>query len=143
MFMGEYHRNLDDKGRLIIPADFRKQIGDKMIFTKGMDGRIFGYTQEAWRKIQAKLAHLPLTKRNARKFTRLFYSGAMESEFDKQGRVNLTTTLKQHAELKKECVIVGVSDRIEIWSLKNWESFEEEANSNYDDIAENLDDIEL
>ena len=143
MFMGEYHHNLDSKGRLIIPADFRKQIGDKMIFTKGMDGCIFGYTEEVWQKVQAKLAHLPLTKRNTRKFTRLFYSGAMESEFDKQGRVNLTTTLKKHAELTKECVIVGVSDRIEIWSLKNWESFEEEATSDYDDIAENLDDIEL
>ena len=74
---------------------------------------------------------------------RLFYSGAMESEFDKQGRVNLTTTLKKHAELKKECVIVGVSNRIEIWSSERWEEFSEAANQNYDDIAEDLDDIEL
>lgn len=143
MFMGEYHHNLDSKGRLIIPADFRKQIGDKMIFTRGMEGCIFGYTEQVWQEMQAKLAHLPLTKRNARKFTRMFYSGAMESEFDKQGRVNLTTTLKQHAGLKKECVIIGVSDRIEIWSLENWTNFSDEANEDYDDIAEDLDDIEL
>lgn len=143
MFMGEYHHNLDSKGRLIIPAKLRDQIGNKMVFTRGMEGCIFGYTIDVWQEIEAKLAKLPLTKRNARNFTRLFYSGAMESEFDKQGRVNLTTTLKKHAGLTKECVIVGVSNRIEIWSKERWDSFAKEANENYDDIAENLDDIEL
>lgn len=143
MFMGEYHHNLDSKGRLIIPAKLRDQIGNKMVFTRGMEGCIFGYTIDVWQEIEAKLAKLPLTKRNARNFTRLFYSGAMESEFDKQGRVNLTTTLKKHAGLTKECVIAGVSNRIEIWSKERWDSFAKEANENYDDIAENLDDIEL
>ena len=143
MFMGEFHHNLDSKGRLIIPARLRTQIGDKMVFTRGMEGCIFGYTLDEWQKIEAKLAKLPLTKRNARSFTRLFYSGAMECEFDKQGRVNLTTTLKEHASLIKECVIVGVSDRIEIWAKERWEEFSEDANGNYDDIAEDLDDIEL
>lgn len=143
MFMGEYHHNLDSKGRLIIPAKFRDQIGENVVFTRGMEGCIFGYPLPEWQKIEAKLAKLPLTKRSARKFTRLFYSGAMETEFDKQGRVNLTTTLKTHAGLEKECVIVGVSDRIEIWSAQRWTDFAEDANENYDDIAEDLDDIEL
>ncbi|WP_297820290.1 division/cell wall cluster transcriptional repressor MraZ [uncultured Lactobacillus sp.] len=143
MFMGEYHHNLDSKGRLIIPAKFRDQIGENVVFTRGMEGCIFGYPLPEWQKIEAKLAKLPLTKRSARKFTRLFYSGAMETEFDKQGRVNLTTTLKTHAGLDKECVIVGVSDRIEIWSAQRWADFAEDANENYDDIAEDLDDIEL
>ncbi|MCH3904176.1 MAG: division/cell wall cluster transcriptional repressor MraZ [Lactobacillus sp.] len=143
MFMGEYHHNLDAKGRLIIPAKFRDQVGTKMVFTRGMEGCIFGYSEAEWDKIEARLANLPLTKRSARKFTRLFYSGAMESEFDKQGRVNLTTTLKKHAELEKECVIVGVYNRIEIWSQQRWESYEAEANENYDDIAEDLDDMEF
>ncbi|MDF7638802.1 division/cell wall cluster transcriptional repressor MraZ [Lactobacillus sp. ESL0791] len=143
MFMGEYHHNLDNKGRLIMPAKLREQIGSKMIFTRGMEGCIFGYLPNTWQEIEAKLAKLPLTKRNARNFTRLFYSGAMECEFDKQGRVNLTPTLKEHAGLVKECVIVGVSDRIEIWAKERWESFSEEANENYDDIAEDLDDIQL
>lgn len=143
MFMGEYHHNLDSKGRLIIPAKFRDQIGDEIIFTRGMEGCIFGYPQAEWQKIEAKLAKLPLTQRSARKFTRLFYSGAMETEFDKQGRVNLTSTLKEHADLIKECVIVGVSNRIEIWSEDRWQKFADEADDNYDDIAEDLDDIEL
>ena len=76
MFMGEYHHNLDSKGRLIIPAKLREQIGDKMVFTRGMEGCIFGYSMDEWSKIEAKLAKLPLTKRDARKFMRLFYSGA-------------------------------------------------------------------
>lgn len=143
MFMGEYRHNLDSKGRLIIPAKFREQIGQTVVFTRGMEGCIFGYPLSEWQKIEAKLAKLPLTKRSARKFTRLFYSGAMEAEFDKQGRVNLTTTLKAHAGLSKECVIVGVSDRIEIWSQDRWDDFAEDADDNYDDIAEDLDDIEL
>lgn len=143
MFIGEYHHNLDSKGRLIIPAKFRDQIGDEIIFTRGMEGCIFGYPQAEWQKIEAKLAKLPLTQRSARKFTRLFYSGAMETEFDKQGRVNLTATLKEHADLIKECVIVGVSNRIEIWSEDRWQKFADEADDNYDDIAEDLDDIEL
>ena len=143
MFMGEYHHNLDSKGRLIIPAKLRSQIDEKMVFTRGMEGCIFGYTIDTWHEIEAKLANLPLTKRNVRNFMRLFYSGAMESDFDKQGRVNLTKTLKDHAQLEKECVIVGVSNRIEIWSQKHWDDFCEGANQNYDDIAENLDDIGL
>ena len=74
MFMGEYHHNLDSKGRLIIPAKLRNQIGDKMVFTRGMEGCIFGYTLDVWHEIEAKLAQLPLTKRNVRNFMRLFYS---------------------------------------------------------------------
>lgn len=141
--MGEYHHNLDTKGRLIIPAKFRDQIGNKVVFTRGMEGCIFGYPIDEWQKIESKMSQLPLTKRSARKFTRLFYSGAMETEFDKQGRVTLTTTLKLHAALSKECVIVGVSNRIEIWSKTRWDDFSDEANENYDDIAEDLDDIEI
>ncbi|CCI87201.1 division/cell wall cluster transcriptional repressor MraZ [Lactobacillus gigeriorum] len=143
MFMGEYQHNLDDKGRLIIPAKIRNQVGAKMVFTRGMEGCIFGYSIDEWQKIEAKLAKLPLTKRNVRAFMRLFYSGAMECEFDKQGRVNLTTTLKEHAGLTKECIIIGVSNRIEIWSLEKWTEFSNQANDDYDEIAENLDDIEL
>lgn len=143
MFMGEYHHNLDNKGRLIIPAKFRNQIGKLIVFTRGMEGCIFGYPISEWQKIEAKLAQLPLTKKNARNFMRIFYSGAMETEFDKQGRVNFSTTLKEYAGLEQECVIIGVSNRIEIWSAERWQKFSEQASEDYDDIAENLDDIDF
>lgn len=143
MFMGEYHHNLDNKGRLIIPAKFRNQIGKLIVFTRGMEGCIFGYPISEWQKIEAKLAQLPLTKKNARNFMRIFYSGAMEAEFDKQGRVNFSTTLKEYAGLEQECIIIGVSNRIEIWSAERWQKFSEQASEDYDDIAENLDDIDF
>lgn len=143
MFMGEYHHNLDNKGRLIIPAKFRNQIGKLIVFTRGMEGCIFGYPISEWQKIEAKLAQLPLTKKNARNFMRIFYSGAMETEFDKQGRVNFSTTLKKYADLQQECIIIGVSNRIEIWSAERWQRFSEQASEDYDDIAENLDDIDF
>lgn len=143
MFMGEYHHNLDNKGRLIIPAKFRNQIGKLIVFTRGMEGCIFGYPISEWQKIEAKLAQLPLTKKNARNFMRIFYSGAMETEFDKQGRVNFSITLKKYAGLKQECIIIGVSNRIEIWSAERWQKFSEQASEDYDDIAENLDDIDF
>lgn len=143
MFMGEYHHNLDNKGRLIIPAKFRNQIGKLIVFTRGMEGCIFGYPISEWQKIEARLAQLPLTKKNARNFMRIFYSGAMETEFDKQGRVNFSTTLKEYAGLEQECIIIGVSNRIEIWSAERWQKFSEQASEDYDDIAENLDDIDF
>lgn len=143
MFMGEYHHNLDNKGRLIIPAKFRNQIGKLIVFTRGMEGCIFGYPISEWQKIEAKLAQLPLTRKNARNFMRIFYSGAMETEFDKQGRVNFSTTLKKYADLQQECIIIGVSNRIEIWSAERWQRFSEQASEDYDDIAENLDDIDF
>lgn len=139
MFMGEYHHNLDSKGRLIIPAKFRNQIGKLIVFTRGMEGCIFGYPISEWQKIEAKLAQLPLTKKNARNFMRIFYSGAMETEFDKQGRVNLSETLMKYAHLNKECVIIGVSNRIEIWGAERWQQFSQQASEDYDDIAEDLD----
>ncbi|MBP2057812.1 MraZ protein [Lactobacillus colini] len=143
MFMGEYHHNLDNKGRLIIPAKFRNQIGNLIVFTRGMEGCIFGYPISEWQKIETKLAQLPLTRKNARNFMRIFYSGAMETNFDKQGRVNLTSTLKEYADLKQECIIIGVSNRIEIWSAERWQKFSDQASEDYDDIAENLDDIDF
>ncbi|MBD5430048.1 division/cell wall cluster transcriptional repressor MraZ [Lactobacillus sp.] len=143
MFMGEYHHNLDSKGRLIIPAKFRDQIGKLIVFTRGMEGCIFGYPISEWQKIETKLAQLPLNKKNARNFMRIFYSGAMETEFDRQGRINLTATLKEYAALKHECIIIGVSNRIEIWSAERWQKFSEQASEDYNDIAEDLDDIDF
>lgn len=143
MFMGEYHHNIDAKGRLIIPAKFREQLGEEAVFTRGMDGCIFGYSKDEWSNVEDKLKQLPLTKKDARAFTRTFYAGAMEGEFDKQGRINISDVLKKHAALVKECVIVGVSERIEIWSAERWNEFDDNATANFDEISENLMDFDL
>ena len=138
MFMGEYHHNIDDKGRVIIPSKFRKELGEKFIVTQGLEKCLFVYSLDEWKKITSKLNQLPFTKKDARVFTRIFISGATECEFDKQGRINITSPLVSYAGFAKELVIIGVNDRLEIWSKERWDNFIEENEDNFANIAENL-----
>lgn len=138
MFMGEYHHSIDDKGRLIIPAKFRSELGDKFIITRGIENCLFAYPEKRWEEIVHKLESLPFTKKDARNFTRFFLSGATVAEFDKQGRVNITSPLINYASIEKDCVIIGTGDRLEIWSEDAWNSFFDSASINMSDIAENL-----
>ena len=138
MFMGEYHHSIDEKGRLIVPSKFREELGDKFIITRGIENCLFVYPMENWNKITQKLETLPFTRKDARQFVRFFLSGATTAEFDKQGRVNITTPLISYAKLQKECVIIGTGDRLEIWSLEDWNDFFNSAQDNMSDIAENL-----
>jgi len=138
MFIGEYHHSIDEKNRLIIPSKFRDELGEKFIITRGIENCLFVYSMESWNKITEKLETLPFTKKDARAFVRFFLSGATVAEFDKQGRVNITSPLTTYANLKKECVIIGTGDRLEIWSLEDWNAFFDSASLNMSDIAENL-----
>ena len=138
MFIGEYHHSIDDKGRLIIPAKFREELSDKFIITRGIENCLFAYPEESWNKIVEKLESLPFTKKDARSFTRFFLSGATVAEFDKQGRINITSPLITYAGIKKDCVVIGTGDRLEIWSKEAWEEFFDSASINMSDIAENL-----
>jgi len=138
MFMGEYHHSIDEKGRLIIPSKFRNELGETFIVTRGIEKCLFVYSISEWDKIVTKLKSLPFTKQDARNFTRFFLSGATILEFDKQGRINISNPLATYANLEKECVIVGVNDRLEIWSLDSWNMFFQNNQENLSDIAENL-----
>lgn len=138
MFMGEYQHTVDTKGRLIIPAKFRDALGDAFVITRGLDNCLFGYPMNEWRKLEEKLKELPMTKKDARAFARFFFSGAIEVEFDKQGRINISTTLLQYAKIEKECIVLGVSSRIEIWSKDAWEAYFEQSSESFNDIAENI-----
>lgn len=143
MFIGEYHHNIDDKGRLIVPSKFRDELGANFIVTRGLDGCLFIYTKQEWTNIVSKLKKLPFTKKDARSFMRFFLSGATECEVDKQGRVKISNPLINYAELKKECVIIGVNDRLEIWSKDKFEGFFEENADQLSDIAENLFEVDF
>ena len=138
MFIGEYHHSIDDKGRLIIPSKFREELGEKFIITRGIENCLFAYSEESWNKIVNKLETLPFTKKDARQFVRFFLSGASEAEFDKQGRINVTSPLVTYANIKKECVVIGAGERIEIWSKESWDDFFTSAKDSMSDIAENL-----
>lgn len=137
MFMGEYHYSLDDKGRLTIPAKLRYDLGEKFIVTRGLDNCLFVYPMNEWNNVINKYKELPNTK-DARNFMRFFLSGATVCEFDKQGRINIQTPLLNYAKLNKDCVIIGVNDRLEIWSKDMWEEFINENEDNLSDIADNL-----
>ena len=138
MFMGEYHHNVDAKGRLIVPAKFREDLGEVFILTRGLDQCLFGYPLNEWKIIEDKLKDLPMTKKDARAFTRFFFSGATECEIDKQGRINISSPLLNYAKLEKECVILGVSNRIEIWSQDIWNDYFNESADSFAEIAENM-----
>ncbi len=138
MFMGEYHHNLDEKGRLIIPAKFRDILGSKFIITRGIEKCLYIYSKEDWEKIVSKLNTLPFTKKDARTFIRSFFSGAALIEVDRQGRINITSPLVGHAGLSKECVIIGANNRVEVWDKGQWDKFLNDNAEKLEDIAENL-----
>ena len=121
-----------------MPAKIREDIGDKFIITKGLDGCLFGFSQNEWNNFQEKLKTLPLTNKNARDFVRFFLSGAIECEIDKQGRFLISSNLREYAELEKEIMITGVGTRIEIWDREKWKKYNSEENLSADQIAENM-----
>ena len=138
MLIGEYEHSLDVKGRLILPAKIREDMGDKFIVTKGLDGCLFGFSQNEWTNFEEKLKTLPLTNKNARDFVRFFLSGATECEIDKQGRLLIAGNLREYANLEKDAIIIGVGTRIEIWNREKWKSYNSDENISADEIAENM-----
>lgn len=141
MLMGEYHHNIDEKGRIIIPSRLRDELGDNVIITRGLDDCLFLYSMDEWSLLVSKLKSLPFTKRDARNFSRMFLSGATGCLFDKQGRVKISSPLISYAGLNHECVIIGVNDRIEIWAKEKWDKFVCESTNEFSDLADHLFDI--
>lgn len=138
MLIGEYEHSLDVKGRLIMPAKLREDMGEKFIVTKGLDGCLFCFSQNEWNNFEEKLKSLPLTNKNARDFVRFFLSGATECEIDKQGRFLISSNLREYAQLEKDAVIIGVATRLEIWNKTNWNAYNSDDNISADEIAENM-----
>lgn len=138
MLMGEFHHSIDEKGRIIIPAKLREELGENIIVTRGLEDCLFIYSENEWSKVVSKLGTLPFTKKDARSFNRMFLSGATNALFDKQGRVKISIPLINYAELKKECVIVGVGDRLEVWAKDKWNTFVDKSKEELSDLADSL-----
>ena len=138
MLIGEFEHSIDTKGRLVLPAKIKDDLGKEFIVTKGLDGCLFGYSLEEWKKFEEKLKTLPLTNKITRDFVRFFLSGAVEEETDKQGRFLLPANLREYASLTKDAVIIGVGTRIEIWDKKKWNEYNSEENLSVDSIAEKM-----
>ena len=142
MFYGEYEHTLDNKGRVIIPAKFREIFKEnyieKFYITRGLDRCLFVFTEETWKVQEKKFRDMPFTRGESRQFNRLFFSGACDVVCDKQGRILIPEYLKDYAEVQSDCVIIGVSDRIEIWAKEKWSEFFAEHKGNFEDLAEKL-----
>lgn len=142
MFYGEYAHALDKKGRVIIPAKFREVVKEyfteKFYLTRGLDGCLFVFTEESWKSQERKFREMPFTRGESRKFNRLYFSGACETVCDKQGRILIPDYLKHYAEIKEDVVMIGVSDRIEIWAKEKWEKFFKENQGSFEELAEKL-----
>jgi len=138
MFIGEYNHNIDSKGRMAVPAKFRVLLKGGAVVTRGLDNCLFLYPKKQWDEIAKKLAALPISQAKARAFARLMLAGAMNVDFDNQGRINLPEYLRKFAALKKKAVVAGLFDRLEIWDEVNWNKFKTSAEKDSASIAETL-----
>ena len=138
MLLGEYQNTIDNKGRIIIPSRFREELGHRFILTKGLDHCLIIYSMEEWKRFEDKLKNLPIASKEARSFVRYFFSGAVECEADKQGRMNIPPHLRDYARIEKDLVTIGVSDRVEIWSRQEWEAYQDSEAMGNDDIADKM-----
>ena len=143
MLIGEYQHTIDAKGRMIVPAKFREDLGFTFVVTRGLDGCLYGYPLNQWQLLRQKLSELPQSKKDARAFARFFNSAASEVEFDKQGRINIPNALIEHAFSDKECVVNGLSNRIEIWDKTRWEDLLVQSEASVEEIAEELEDFDF
>lgn len=142
MFYGEYLHSIDRKGRLILPARFREAAKanfiERFFVTRGLDKCLFMFSEEEWRSQEQKFKSISFTKQQARTFTRLYFSGAVEVVPDKQGRILIPQYLKDFAEIKREVMLIGVSNRIEIWAKERWFEFYNSSRQSFEEIAERL-----
>lgn len=138
MFIGEYAHNLDDKGRVAIPVKFRADLKKGAVVTRGIDNCLFLYTKSEWAKLAEKLAQLPISQSNSRAFSRLMLAGAMDVEVDKQGRIILPEYLRAFAHLKKEIVLAGLYNRLELWDSETWSRYKGQTEAESGSIAERM-----
>ena len=138
MFSGTYQNSLDSKGRVVIPAKFRDELGEGFVITKGLDSCLFVFPASEWLISRDKLKKVPLTSREGRAFTRYFFASATECDMDKQGRLTIPPSLREHAKIDKELITIGVDSRVEIWSREEWEAYNDIPELDSESIAKNM-----
>jgi len=142
MFYGEFEHAIDKKGRLIIPSKFREALKEydieKLYITRGLDKCLFVFTESEWKTQESKFKSIPFTKSEARKFNRIYFAGATQIECDKQGRILIPKYLKDYAFIKRDVMIIGVSNRMEVWSRDEWQKYYSSSKDSFEDIAEKL-----
>lgn len=141
MFIGEYTHSIDQKGRMAVPVKLRKELGSGAVITRGLDACLWVFTKKEWENLAEKLAQLPISDPKSRAFSRLMLAGAMEVEFDSQGRALIPGYLKNYASLKNQAVIAGLYSRLEIWNKDKWQAFKESTEKQTDEISKHMMDL--
>lgn len=143
MFLGEYSHSIDDKGRLAVPAKFRSALNKGAVVTRGLDGALVVYTQTEWKTLAEKLASLPISQQNSRAFARLMLAGAMDVKLDKNGRLTIPEYLRNYAGIKKNVIVAGLFNRLELWDEKAWNTYKTKTEAKGSDIAEQLGELAI
>ncbi len=138
MLIGEYRHTIDTKKRIAIPSKFRKELGKKVIITKGLENCLFVYSEKKWKEVMRKLEKMPTVQSGARSFVRIMLAGAMEVELDRLGRVLIPDYLKEYANLKKNVVICGLSNKLEIWDSDQWNRYKKKVEKEIAEVSEKL-----
>jgi len=141
MFIGEYTHSIDQKGRVALPVKLRKELGSGAVITRGLDNCLWVFTKKEWENLASKLAALPISDPKSRAFSRLMLAGAMEVEFDSQGRALIPGYLKAYASLKNQAVIAGLYSRLEIWDVNRWQQFKMTTEKQTDEISHHMMDL--
>lgn len=138
MFIGEYSHTIDSKKRLAIPSNLRKNLGKKAVLTRGLDNCLVLYPMNKWSELSKKLENLPDSKTDARGFVRIILSGAVDVSLDKLGRILVPDYLKEYAGLEKNVVVIGLSNKIEIWDEEKWNTYRAKTEKEIGDMASRL-----
>ena len=143
MFMGEYSHTIDTKGRLIIPAKLREQLGETCIMSKSYDNCLAIYPTEVFTAKAMQMMKQPNNKAGVRGLKRQLFANATELEFDRQGRILVPATLREFAKLQKEVMVLGIGDHVEIWNREHWLAYQEDMDDNMEQLSENMEDFFL
>ena len=138
MFFGTYTPNLDDKGRLFLPAKFRDELAEGLVVTRGQERCLYVWSMEEFQKLTERLREVPVTNKAARDYVRMFFAGASDETPDKQGRVTIPPMLREYASLSKDCIVIGAMNRIEIWDSASWQTYSDEQEQAFADLSEDL-----
>jgi MraZ protein len=138
MFLGEFEHTIDDKGRLSIPAKFRPGLEEGLFVTRGLDRCLVIWDGDSWRTMAERVRDLNPWQGDARRMQRHFFSGAVQAQPDKLGRVVIPQYLREYAGLEDEVVVVGLADRVEVWSRAEWERERGQAEQDSAELAEHL-----
>ena len=139
MLLGEHEHSIDDKNRITLPAKFRAVFAAGVVLTRGMDGCLYAYRSEDWdHLVESRLAELDPLSKEGRRMQRFFFSGAVEAELDRQGRIMIPAALIQHGGIGKNVIIAGMRDHLEIWDRATWCKEMKEVEGSAEDVAERL-----